>query len=57
MHHTVALNYSVKNIRNDIRQIIIIIMIIILYEKSRFNPLVWGSLTLVQLDTEVFFVF
>ena len=41
--HAVALNYSVKNIRNDIRQIII------LYEKSRFNSLVWGSLTLAQL--------
>ena len=40
----IALNYSVKNIRNDVRQII-------LYEKSRFNSLVWGSLTLAQLLT------
>ena len=39
----IALNCSFKNIRNDIRQIII------LYEKSRFNSLVWGSLTLAKL--------
>ena len=47
----IALNYSVKNIRNDVRQIIIIIIIIIIIfdEKSRFNSLVWGSLTLAQL--------
>ena len=47
-----ALNYSGKNIQNDVRQIIIIIIIIIiivLYEKSQFNSLVWGSLTLAQL--------
>ena len=42
----IALNYSVKNIRNDVQQIIIII---IFDEKSRFNSLVWGSLTLAQL--------
>ena len=41
----IALNYSVKNIWNDVRQIIIIIF----DEKSRFNSLVWGSLTLAQL--------
>ena len=35
-----ALNYSIKNIWNDIRQIIYI------YEKSQFNSLVWGSLML-----------
>ena len=41
----VALNYSIKNIRNNVWQIIIII----LYEKSRFNSLMWGLLTLAQL--------
>ena len=45
----IALNYSIKNIRNDVRQIIIIIF----DEKSRFNSLVWGSLTLAQLISEI----
>ena len=36
----IALNYNVENIRNDVRQKIII------YEKSQFDSLVWGSLTL-----------
>ena len=36
----IALNYNVENIQNDVRQKIIS------YEKSQFNSLVWGSLTL-----------
>ena len=35
-----TLNYSVENIRNDVCQKIII------YEKSQFDSLVWGLLTL-----------
>ena len=35
----ITLNYSVENIRNDVHQKII-------YEKSQFESLVWGSLTL-----------
>ena len=46
----IALNYSVKNIWNDIRQIIIIYIYI--YEKSQFNSLVWGSLTLAPTKIE-----
>ena len=42
----IALNYSVKNIRNDVRQKIIII---IFDEKSQFNSLVWGLLTLAPI--------
>ena len=37
-----ALNYSVKDIRNDVRQKI--------YEKSQQNRLVWGSLTLAPIS-------
>ena len=37
-----ALNYSVENIQNDVRQKI-------LYEKSQFDSLVWGSLTLAPI--------
>ena len=37
----IVLNYSVENIRNDIRQKI--------YEKSQFDSLVWGSLTLALI--------
>ena len=40
----IALNFSVKNIRNDVCQIIIYI-----YEKSQFNSLVWGSLTFTPI--------
>ena len=40
----IALNYSVKDIRHDVRQIIYIY--IIYHEKSQLNRLVWGSLTL-----------
>ena len=39
----IALSYSFENIRNDVSQKIPIII----YEKSQFNSLVWGSLTLV----------
>ena len=35
----IALNYSIKNIRNDVRQKIIIIF----DEKSQFDSLVWGE--------------
>ena len=35
----ITLNYSVENIRNDVRQKIIC-------ENSKFDSLVWGSLTL-----------
>ena len=42
---TIALNYSVENIRNNIRQKIIIII----YEKSQFDSLVWGSLRLAPI--------
>ena len=38
----IALNYSFEIIRNDVSQKIPIII----YEKSQFNSLVWGSLTL-----------
>ena len=41
-----ALNYSVKDIRKDVCQIIYI------YEKSQLNRLVWGSLTLAPISTE-----
>ena len=40
----IALNYSVENIRNDVRQDIIII-----YEKLQFDSLVLGSLTLAPI--------
>ena len=40
----IALNCSIKNMRNDVRQIIVIFN-----EKSRFNSLVWGSLTLAPI--------
>ena len=39
----IALNYSVENIRNDIRQKKYT------YEKSQFDSLVWGSLTLAPI--------
>ena len=39
----IALNYSVVNIQNDVRQKKII------YEKLQFNSLVWGSLTLAPI--------
>ena len=42
----ISLNYNVENIWNDVRQII---MIIIIYEKSQFDSLVWGSLTLTPI--------
>ena len=42
----ISLNYNVENIRNDIHQII---MIIIIYEKSQFDLLVWGSLVLAPI--------
>ena len=41
----IALNYSIKNIRNDVCQIIYIYI----YEKSQFNSLVSGSLTLTPI--------
>ena len=44
----ITLNYSIKNIQNDVRQIIIYIYI--LYEKSQLNRLVWGSLTLAPIS-------
>ena len=40
----IALNYSVENIRNDVRQKKKKNMYII-YEKSQFGSLVWGSFT------------
>ena len=43
----IALNYSVENIRNDVRQIIII-----MYEKPQFDSLVWGSLTLATIRVD-----
>ena len=46
----ITLNYSVKNTWNDVRQIIYIYIYI--YEKSQFNSLVWGSLTLAQIIQE-----
>ena len=39
----IGLNYSVKDIRHDVRQIIYIY--IIYHEKSQLNRPVWGSLT------------
>ena len=44
----IALNYSVKNIWNDIRQKIIIIF----DGKSQFNSLVWGLLTLTLISND-----
>ena len=44
----IALNYSVKDIRHDVRQIIYIY--IIYHEKSQLNRLVWGSLTLAPIN-------
>ena len=41
----IALNYSIKNIHNDVQQKIIMIF----DEKSQFNSLVWGSLTLTPI--------
>ena len=41
----ISLNYSVEDIRNNIRQI----MIIIIYEKSQFDLLVWGELMLAPI--------
>ena len=43
----IALNYSVKDIRHDVRQIIYIY--IIYHEKSQFNRPVSGSLTLAPI--------
>ena len=43
---TVAFNYSVQNIRNNVCQIYIYIII---YEISQFNSLVWNSLTLAPI--------
>jgi len=47
------LHYSVKDIRNDVRQIIYIIytciFYIYIYEESQLNRLVWGSLTLAPI--------
>ena len=40
--HGYRVNYSVENIRNDVRQII-------KYEKFQFDSLVWGSLTLAPI--------
>ena len=45
-----ALNYSIENIRNDVRQKIIII---IFDEKSQFDSLVWGSLTLAPTRNKI----
>ena len=42
----IALNYSVKDIRHDVRQII---YTYIYHEKSQLNRLVWGSLTLAPI--------
>ena len=44
----ITLNYSYENIRNDIRQKIIC-------EKSQFDSLVWGSLTLTPNSVSPFF--
>ena len=44
----IALNYSIKDIRNDICQIIIIYI----HEKSQLNRLVWDSLTLAPTNNE-----
>ena len=43
----IALNYSIKDIRHDIRQIIYIY--IIYHEKSQLNRLVWDSPTLAPI--------
>ena len=42
----ISLNYNVGDIQNDVRQII---MVIIIYEKFQFDSLVWGSLTLAPI--------
>jgi len=39
----IVLKYSIENIWNDVHQKIII------YEKSQFDSLVWGSLTLTPI--------
>ena len=40
----ITLNYSIENIRNNIRQKI--------YEKFQFDSLVWGSLTLAPIKAQ-----
>ena len=42
----IALNYSVENIQNDVRQKIMIIIM----KNSKFDSLVWGSLTLAPIN-------
>jgi len=44
----IALNYSVENIQNDVRQKINNNI----YEKSQFDSLVWGSLMLAPIMHE-----
>ena len=44
----IALNYSVKDIRHDVQQIIYIY--IIYHEKSQLNRPVWGSLTPAPIE-------
>ena len=45
----IALNCSIENIRNDLHQI----MIIIIIEKFQFDSLVWGSLTLTPITGSI----
>ena len=48
----IALNYSIEKIRNDVRQKIITIII---YEKSEFDSLVWSSLMLALITSNLTF--
>ena len=48
----IALNCNVKNIQNDVRQKIIMII----YEKSQLNRPVWGSLTLAPISAFKYFM-
>ena len=49
----IVLNYSIKDIRNDVRQNIFIYY----YEKSQLNRLVWGSLMVAPIRIHVHYVY
>ena len=48
-HATIVLNCSIKNVQTDVRNIRQIYIFMYIYEKSQFNSLVWGSLTIGPL--------
>ena len=48
-HATIVLNCSIKNVQTDVRNIHQIYIFMYIYEKSQFNSLVWGLLTIAPL--------